>query len=221
MTANPEMRIIIRNLSGSKINQVEQIPLKDLHEITIGRDPNASIAYDQRRDDVVSREHAVIRIEIGERLNFRLLDLNSSNGTLLNGEPISGEVELFPEDTVELGRGGPKFTFDVKPRPDNLTSRTRLLDAIDASATRAMAAVTAANIGTKEMAASGAPGTKELAATALKTRDGDGPTKVAVGKDTVLRMLSQERQNTSRVWMSSLAAVLVVLAVVVFLAFRS
>ena len=63
------------------------------------------------------------------------------------------------------------------------------------------------------MAASGAPGTKELAATALKTRDGDGPTKVAVGKDTVLRMLSQERQTTSRVWMSSLAAVLVVLAV--------
>jgi serine protease Do len=210
MAVNPETRIIIRHLSGSKINQVEQIPLKDLHEVTIGRDPNASIAYDQRRDDVVSREHALIRVEAGERLNFRLLDLNSSNGTLLNGELISGEVELVPEDIVELGRGGPKFTFDVKPRPDNLTSRTRLIDAIDASATRAMATVTAA--GTKEMAPSAPAGTKELA-TAARTRDGERPAKVAVGKDTVLRMLSQERKNTSRVWLSSLAAVLVILAV--------
>jgi serine protease Do len=211
MAVNPETRIIIRHLSGSKINQVEQIPLKDLHEVTIGRDPNASIAYDQRRDDVVSREHALIRIEAGERVNFRLLDLNSSNGTLLNGEPISGEVELVPEDIVELGRGGPKFTFDVKPRPDNLTSRTRLIDAIDASATRAMATATAA--GTKEMATSAPAGTKELATAAARTRDGERPAKVAVGKDTVLRMLSQERKNTSRVWMSSLAAVLVVLTV--------
>jgi serine protease Do len=212
MAVNPETRIIIRHLSGSKINQVEQIPLKDLHEVTIGRDPNASIAYDQRRDDVVSREHALIRVEGGEHLNFRLLDLNSSNGTLLNGEPISGEVELVPEDIVELGRGGPKFTFDVKPRPDNLTSRTRVIDAIDASATRAMATVTSAGTGTKEMVASAPAGTKELATAAVRTRDGERPAKVAVGKDTVLRMLSQERKNTSRVWMSSLAAVLVVLA---------
>ena len=211
MAANPETRIIIRHLRGSKINQVEQIPLKDVEEITIGRDPNAGIAYDQKRDDVVSREHALIRVEAGERLNFRLLDLNSSNGTLLNGERISGEVELVPDDTVELGRGGPKFTFDVKPRPDNLTARTRLIDAIDASVTRAMAAVAAG--GTTETAASGPLGTKELATAALKTRDGDAAAKVAVGKHTVLRMLSQERKNTSRVWMSSLAAILVVLAV--------
>jgi serine protease Do len=213
MAVNPETRIIIRHLSGSKINQVEQIPLKDLHEIRIGRDPSASIAYDQRRDDVVSREHALIRVEGGERLNFRLLDLNSSNGTLLNGELISGEVELVPDDTVELGRGGPKFTFDFKPRPDNLTSRTRRVDAIDASATRAMAAVAAGGSGTKERAAPGPSTTKELATATVRIGDGDGPAKVAVGKDTVLRMLSQERKNTSRVWMSSLAAVLVVLAV--------
>jgi len=212
MAVNPETRIIIRHLSGSKTNQVEQIPLKDLHEITIGRDPNASIAYDQRRDDVVSREHALIRVETGERLGFRLLDLNSSNGTLLNGQLLSGEVELVPEDTVELGRGGPKFVFDVKPRPDNLTSRTRLIDAIDASATRAMAAVATSGPGTKEMAASGLAGTKELSTATARTRDGEGPAKVAVGKDTVLRMLSQERKNTSRVWMSSLAGVLVILA---------
>jgi serine protease Do len=210
MAFNPETRIIVRHLSGSKINQVEQIPLKDLHEITIGRDPNSSIAYDQRRDDVVSREHAVIRIESGEKLGFRILDLHSSNGTFLNGEPISGEVELMPEDTVELGRGGPKFAFDVTPRPDNLSSRTRLIDAIDASATRAIAAVAA---GTGELATSGGTGTKEFTTETRTTRASDGPAKVTVGKETVLRMLSQECKTTSRVWMSSIAAVLAVLTV--------
>src|SRR5262245_43405116 len=111
MTDISQSRVIIRHLGGSKVNQVEQIPLKDLHEITLGRDASSTVAYDTRRDDVVSRRHAVIRIEDGENPVFRLSDLGSSNGTLLNGEPISGDVELAPDDVVELGKGGPKFSF--------------------------------------------------------------------------------------------------------------
>jgi S1-C subfamily serine protease len=212
MTVNPQARVVVRHLSGSKINQVEQIPLKDLHEITIGRDPASGIAYDQKRDDVVSRQHAAIRIETGDKLAFRLVDLNSSNGTLLNGQRVTGEVELAPEDTVELGRGGPKFTFDVQPRPDNLASRTRVMDAMDATATRAIA--TAASMAsTAEFGANG-KGTKEIGGiTAPGTRAGTGPGKATVGKETVLRMLFQERQKSSRVWMSSVAAVLAVLIV--------
>jgi S1-C subfamily serine protease/pSer/pThr/pTyr-binding forkhead associated (FHA) protein len=187
-------------LTGSKVNQVEQIPLNDLHEITIGRDPGSGIVYDQRRDDVVSRQHAAIRIDNGgDKLAFKLADLNSSNGTLLNGKPVTGEVELVPEDTVELGRGGPKFTFDVQPRPDNLTSRTRVMDAMDATATRAIATAAASVTATRERGA-----TAPVAA---------GPAKTTVGKETVLRMLFQERQKSSRVWMSSIAAVLAVLLV--------
>src|SRR5262249_702600 len=135
MTINPQTRIVVRHLSGSKVNQVEQIPLKDLHEITIGRDPSSGIAYYHRLDDVVSRQHAAIRIEDADgKPSFRLVDLNSSNGTLLNGEPVTGDVELAPEDTVELGRGGPRFTFDVQPRPDNLAARTRVMSTMDATA---------------------------------------------------------------------------------------
>ena len=51
-----------------------------------------------QRDDEVSRKHAVIRIKNGAELYFRIADLNSSNGTFLNGERIAGEVELLPED---------------------------------------------------------------------------------------------------------------------------
>jgi serine protease Do len=210
MSASPQARVVIRHLSGSKVNQVEQIPLNDLHEITFGRDPNSGIVYDQRRDDVVSRQHATIRVENGDKLSFRLADLNSSNGTLLNGKPVTGEVELAPEDTVELGRGGPKFTFDVQPRPDNLTSRTRVMDAMDATATRAIATAAASVTATRER---GPNGRSTGATTATATRDGTGPAKTTVGKETVLRMLFQERQKSSRVWMSSIAAVLAVLLV--------
>ncbi len=201
-----QARIIIRHVSGSKTNQVEQIPLRDLHEITIGRDPSSTICFDQRRDDVVSRRHAVIRIEGSDNPVFRISDLGSSNGTFLNGESISGEVELAPEDIVELGKGGPKFSLDVQPRPANWASRTRVIDALDTTVTRAIASVSADPASTREAVAFS--GAKELGSTTAA-----GPAKVGVGKDTVLRMLKQQRKSTSRVWMGSLAAVLAVLCV--------
>ena len=209
MSVNPQ--VVIRHLSGSKINQVEQFPLKDLHEITIGRDPVSDIAYDQRRDDVVSRRHAAIRIESGQGndLSFWLRDLNSSNGVLLNGTRITGEVDLLPEDTIELGPGGPKFTFDVQPRPESLAARTRVMGAIDATATRAVAQVA----GTAEHRAD-ARGTKQIgSALTTGTRQSPGAERPGVGKDTVLRMLFREREKSTRIWMSSIAAVIAVLVV--------
>src|SRR6202050_1516812 len=175
--AESKARIVIRHLSGSKINQIEQFDLDGLHEITIGRDPGSKIAYDQQPDDEVTRRHAVIRIRNDKELYFRIADANSSNGTLLNGERIAGEVELLPEDTVELGFGGPKFTFDVQPRPANLPARTRqmgAMDAIEAAATRI--------VGSTEV-----PETTEVAAysdTSQRTAVSDPSTmgKVPVGK---------------------------------------
>lgn len=199
-----QARIIIRHQRGSKANQVEQIPLKDLQDITIGRDPSSTIAFDSRRDDVVSRRHAAIRIEGGDNPTFRLSDLGSSNGTFLNGEAVTGEVELSPEDIIELGKGGPKFVFDVQPRPASWASRTRVIDPLDTTVTRAIAAVSGDAGATRDAAAfGGASGTV-----------GATPGKAGVGKDTVLRMLNQQRKSTSRVWAGSLAAVIALLCVV-------
>jgi serine protease Do len=61
MNVNEIERIVIRHVSGSKANQIEQIPFINLTEITIGRDPSSNIAFDSPRDDIVSRRHAVIR----------------------------------------------------------------------------------------------------------------------------------------------------------------
>jgi serine protease Do len=196
-------QIVIRHLSGSKTNQIEQFNLEGLSEITLGRDPGNRIMFDVQRDDAVSRKHAVIRIKHDKELYFRIADLNSSNGTLLNGERISGEVELLPDDVIELGSGGPKFVFDVQPRPANLPARTRqmgAMSAIDAAATRIVAATEA-------------PATAEMSSyadTSRSTGISDLSTmgKVPVGKATILHMLTEERGKTRQIWIAALAAVL-------------
>jgi S1-C subfamily serine protease len=201
-------RIVIRHLSGSKVNQIDQFDLAGLQEITLGRDPKSTVAYDVQRDDEVSRRHAVIRIKNDKELYFRIADLNSSNGTMLNGERIGGEVELLPDDVVELGAGGPKFTFDVQPRPASLPSRTRAMGAmgaVDAAATRIVAA-TQAEAATAERSV--VPGTQERGAATTATTSST-PARTPVGKATILRMLSDERRSSRQVWIAALAAVLV------------
>ncbi|MEI9985132.1 MAG: trypsin-like peptidase domain-containing protein [Aliidongia sp.] len=120
-------RIVITHLNRSKVNQIEQWPLDSIQEIAIGRDQASTMAFDLQRDDMVSRRHAVIRIVPGEPPSFKIADLGSSNGTLVNGMRISQEVELLPGDVVELGANGPKFNFDVQPRPAELAERTRVV----------------------------------------------------------------------------------------------
>ncbi|MCL2452211.1 MAG: trypsin-like peptidase domain-containing protein [Alphaproteobacteria bacterium] len=209
MSNNNEIeRIIIRHISGSKANQVEQIPFEGLTEITIGRDPSSKIMFDSPRDDIASRRHAVIRVMRGDKNSFRIADLGSSNGTFLNGERITEEKELLPEDSIELGKNGLKFVFDVQPRPPYLVSRTRTIAVNDPAATRLVKAAEVA-----------------VAVTSIQEADGNGdikvdssiqkfepPLKPGVGKETVMRLLGEERRATSRVWISSLAGVAAVVA---------
>ncbi len=206
-------RIVIRHLGGSKINQIEQFDLDGLEEITFGRDPSCKVAYDLQRDDEVSRRHAVIRIKTDKEVYFRIADLNSSNGTFLNGERIAAEVELLPDDVVELGSGGPKFTFDVQPRPANLPSRTRTMGAVEAAATRVVAAAASQTAATAERAAAD---TRQRTAVVDKSAQG----KVPVGKLTIQRMLFEERRSVGKIWGAALAAVLVVAVVGGVLVYR-
>jgi pSer/pThr/pTyr-binding forkhead associated (FHA) protein len=68
-------------------------------EITIGRD-DAVAAACITLDRYISRRHARIR-EDGERL--LLADLESRNGTRLDGEPVT-ESPLIPGDRFVVGR---------------------------------------------------------------------------------------------------------------------
>src|SRR5262249_55929963 len=119
-------RIVVRYLSGANVNQVGQFPLDAFGELTIGRDPSSTIAFDAQKDDLVSRRHAVIKCNRGDRLSFTITDLGSANGTFINRIKLLQDSELLPGDVVQLGTGGPSFVFDVEPRPSHLIDRTRV-----------------------------------------------------------------------------------------------
>jgi len=64
--------------------------------ITVGRDPRNDIVLDDRR---VSRRHAEVRLRLGR---YTLYDLQSTNGTFVNGRRIA-EMVLSDEDRITIG----------------------------------------------------------------------------------------------------------------------
>lgn len=75
----------------------QAVPL-DGRDITIGRSPTCTIALED--DILVSRLHAVIRLHDND---YAVVDLASSNGTFVNGEPITEERTLREGDHIRVG----------------------------------------------------------------------------------------------------------------------
>ena len=82
----------------------------DANSVVLGRgDPKvpAAVDLDLSRydpDNTISRRHANI---LREGRKYSLIDLNSTNGTRLNGEPIPAgkKVPLFSGNVIEFGQG--------------------------------------------------------------------------------------------------------------------
>jgi len=75
--------------------------------ITIGRDPKAELPL---QDEGISRRHCRIAFEATHNAFF-VEDLNSTNGTLLNGERIDTPTRLEAGDRIFLGACVVKFTY--------------------------------------------------------------------------------------------------------------
>jgi serine protease Do len=119
-------RIVLRHLSGSKANQVEEFPLSHFNELIFGRDSSATVKYDPDRDDLVGRQHAKLIRDSSDPTRFSLTDLNSRNGTFINKQRITGTAQINPGDVIQFGPGGPEFQFDLEPRPQSTSKATRL-----------------------------------------------------------------------------------------------
>jgi two-component system response regulator AtoC len=72
-------------------------PLPQTGVIAIGRTPDADL---ELTDETASRQHARIMTAGGQ---VRLVDLDSHNGTFVNGERIEGTRTLFSGDVVTIG----------------------------------------------------------------------------------------------------------------------
>ena len=177
--------IIINHKSGAKANKVEKIEIKKT-EFLIGRDQTADIAFDSQKDDLVSRRHAQIKVVGKDPLTFKINDLGSSNGTFLNGRRLGGgDNDLVAGDSVELGPGGAKFLFDFEPRPQDASRQTRISDAAASRETKISGGVPPSDPPPSAAASSAYPPTM----------------KVGVGRNTVMSLLSAERQAVNRKWL--------------------
>ncbi|MEM7554921.1 MAG: PrsW family glutamic-type intramembrane protease [Cyanobacteria bacterium P01_A01_bin.84] len=103
--------------------------LSDRREIMIGREPNCQIVLSSEDYATVSRRHAAIRVSssnVEGKDSFILCDLNSSNGTYLNGQRLFGCQELQIGDRIVFGSDGAEFVFEYENNSVNTVSSPAL-----------------------------------------------------------------------------------------------
>ncbi|MBD2315097.1 FHA domain-containing protein [Desertifilum sp. FACHB-1129] len=102
MIGEPQTCLIANVGTGST-----QMLWQPQHIWLIGRDRTCAITINDQR---ISRRHAVIQY-LADAQRFYLIDLNSSNGSYVNGEPIRHRHPLQDGDRIRLGSLA--FTFFV------------------------------------------------------------------------------------------------------------
>ena len=84
----------------------------DSPRVRVGRHPDSDLQFDPESEREVSTYHAVLaRDEDG----WFVRDLDSRNGTLVNGEPVEGDHRLEDGDRIRFGRGGPLVRVTTVP----------------------------------------------------------------------------------------------------------
>lgn len=192
-------RVILRHLKGSKASQLEEFPLQQFAELVMGRDPNSSIRFDPDKDDLVGRQHARIVRDSSDPHRFKLVDLNSRNGTFLNKLRVVGEMPIQPGDVIQLGAGGPEMQFDIDPLPAIYVKATRMGVAGPAGATAMGVNETRVGATVASGPISGAP---------------SAPAPNAIGKATVERMIGDTKKQANRSLSVGLAAAALLVAAV-------
>ena len=96
-----EPRYALRFISGKY--QGGEFPLKSDKQVVIGRSSELDMVL---VEDMVSRKHAKISTTDGDVF---IQDLGSTNGTFVNGEPVTGPMALRHGDIVRFGAIDARF----------------------------------------------------------------------------------------------------------------
>ncbi len=134
---NAKKNAFVRLVSGKGVafESESRYSLLTSKEMVIGREPNCDVVLDAMTYRMVSRRHAVIRPlppSPDGVSNWLICDLNSANGTYLNGQRLQGCQELQAGDRIILGYDGPEFVFEYElnfqptiiPEGDDITTPT-------------------------------------------------------------------------------------------------
>ena len=118
----PKLRLFVRTGDGDKVYDL------DRDDVVLGRDPAADVALDDRK---LSRRHCrLYRAADG----WRVADLQSRNGTSLNGAPVLDD-RLAEGDRIAIGRTEVGVSFPAErpgPKPRPASERTTRAGAADA-----------------------------------------------------------------------------------------
>lgn len=112
MVGSPPRTGILRYILPNGLASLEFYPLPFISEVRIGRDPSCHIALDSKVHTGVSRRHAKITRDEHQPFCWTIEDLDSSNGTYVNGERVEAARMLQEGDRISLGLHGPKFIFE-------------------------------------------------------------------------------------------------------------
>jgi len=116
---NVRHNAFLRLVSGNEavLGSASRYSLLASKDAVIGRDPNCQVVFDAMMYRMVSRRHAVVRpvsSSTDARFSWVISDLNSANGTYLNGKRLQGTQELQPGDRITLGYDGPELLFEYE-----------------------------------------------------------------------------------------------------------
>jgi Mg-chelatase subunit ChlD len=89
-------RLRFTPIRGDAMSEPQEVTLYE--HLVLGRDAQCDIALTD--DKKLSRQHCELTLQKGE---IYIRDLGSKNGTLVNGVPITGPVQLENDDTILLG----------------------------------------------------------------------------------------------------------------------
>ncbi len=116
-------------IGGPLRDSVFALPDSDL---SLGRDASNGLPIG---DPSVSRRHCLIRREAS---GFKVRDLDSRNGTLVNGEPVK---DHWLHHLDEIAVGDSVFRFLIEDDPDKSSGSSRVVEFEDTGATHAAAEI--------------------------------------------------------------------------------
>lgn len=102
------MRVSVEILTGSSSGKV--YAFEDKASIKIGREPGSDVCLPPEEERAVSAKHARLTVLGG---HVTIEDVGSTNGTFIDGERISGPVQLGQSQEVTLGKKGPRLRVSV------------------------------------------------------------------------------------------------------------